>query len=79
MTQARDVGTAVPDDTSWVIPLGVGVDHAVSDRVNLTTTFWLNFTDLDTRSGTANVIQGSDSASAFNGGDGLVRADQVIE
>ncbi len=36
------------DDTSFLIPLGVGLDYAVSDRVSFTSTFLLNFTDLDT-------------------------------
>lgn len=47
------------DDTSWLIPLGVGVDYAVSDRVSLTATFLLNFTNLHTGFGTdAHVMPG---------------------
>ena len=33
-------------DTSWLIPLGVGLDYKVDERVALTSTFLLNFTDL---------------------------------
>jgi hypothetical protein len=39
-------------DTSWLIPLGVGLDYAVTPTISLTTTFLLNFTDLDTGGGT---------------------------
>jgi len=47
------------DDTSWLIPIGVGLDYAVNQNVSLTTNFLLNFTDLDTGAGTgANVMPG---------------------
>ena len=46
-------------DTSWLIPLGVGLDYAVHRSLSLTTTFLLNFTDLDTGPGThTNVMPG---------------------
>ncbi len=46
-------------DTSWLIPLGVGLDYAVHRSLSLTTTFLLNFTDLDTEPGThTNVMPG---------------------
>ena len=38
-------------DTSWLIPLGVGIDYAVTQKMALTATFLLNFTDLDTGHG----------------------------
>ena len=38
-------------DTSWLIPLGVGIDYAVTEKMALTATFLLNFTDLDTGHG----------------------------
>lgn len=47
------------DDTSWLIPIGVGIDFAVSKSISLTADFLLNFTDLDTGGGTgANVMPG---------------------
>ena len=46
-------------DTSFLIPLGIGVDYALTRALSLTGTFLLNFTDLDTgpRTGT-NVMPG---------------------
>jgi len=38
-------------DTSWLIPLGAGLDYAITPRVALTATFLLNFTDIDTGNG----------------------------
>jgi hypothetical protein len=38
-------------DTSWLIPLGVGADYALTERLNLTGTFLINFSDLDTGRG----------------------------
>jgi hypothetical protein len=38
-------------DTSWLIPLGVGIDYAMTQKLALTATFLLNFTDLDTGHG----------------------------
>lgn len=47
------------DDTSWLIPIGVGLDYAVNRTISLTTNFLINFTDLDTGVGTgANVMPG---------------------
>lgn len=46
-------------DTSWLIPLGVGLDYALTQRVGLTATFLLNFTDIHTGRGTdAHVMPG---------------------
>lgn len=39
------------DDTSWLIPLGFGVDYALNNALSLTGTFLLNLTDLDTGRG----------------------------
>lgn len=47
------------DDTSWLIPIGVGADFAISRTVSFTTDFLLNFTDLNTGGGTgSNVMPG---------------------
>ena len=35
-------------DTSFLIPIGVGLDYALNQQVSLTSTFLLNFTDVDT-------------------------------
>jgi hypothetical protein len=35
------------DDTSFLIPIGVGLDYALSNAVSATATFLLNFTDVD--------------------------------
>jgi hypothetical protein len=43
-------------DLSWLIPLGVGVDYALSDTLSATWTFLLNFTDLDTGRRDADVM-----------------------
>jgi len=46
-------------DTSFLIPIGVGLDFALNQQVSLTSTFLLNFTDVDTGRGTdANVMPG---------------------
>ena len=46
-------------DTSFLIPIGVGLDFALNQQVRLTSTFVLNFTDVDTGRGTdANVMPG---------------------
>jgi len=37
------------DDTSFLIPLGGGVEYKLSDSVSLETTFLVNLTDLDVR------------------------------
>lgn len=39
------------DDTSWLVPLGVGIDHTM-DALSLYAMFLLNLTDLDTGGGT---------------------------
>ena len=47
------------DDTSWLIPLGIGLDYALNPKVSLTGTFLLDFTNLDTGAGTgADVMPG---------------------
>lgn len=35
-------------DVSWLIPLGLGADYALNERLSVTGTFLLNFTSLDT-------------------------------
>lgn len=46
-------------DTSFLIPLGVGLDFALNEQVGLTSTFLLNFTDVNTgRRTDANVMPG---------------------
>jgi hypothetical protein len=46
-------------DASWLIPIGVGLDYALNQNLNLTTTFLLNFTDVETGRGTgASVMPG---------------------
>ena len=39
-------------DTSWLLPIGVGFEYVLDRRLAVTTTFLLNFTDLDTGGGT---------------------------
>jgi len=47
------------NDTSFLIPLGIGVDYSLTRTISLTGTFLLNFTDLDTGPGTdTNVMPG---------------------
>jgi len=43
-------------DTSWIIPVGVGVDYILTRDVALTSTFLLNFADLHTGQGTGHVM-----------------------
>jgi len=38
----------VEPDTSWLIPVGIGLDYKLNPKMSLTTTFLLNFTDIDT-------------------------------
>lgn len=38
-------------DTSWLIPLGFGLDYAITQRMALTADFLINFADLDTGHG----------------------------
>ena len=46
-------------DTSFLIPIGVGLDFALNQAVSLTSTFLLDFTDVDTGRGTGtNVMPG---------------------
>lgn len=46
-------------DTSWLIPIGVGVDYKLNNNLTLTSTFLLNFTDVNTGRGTdASVMPG---------------------
>ena len=35
-------------DTSWLIPIGVGLDYSLSPKISWTTTFLLDFTDINT-------------------------------
>jgi hypothetical protein len=47
------------DDTSWLIPIGVAVDYAVTDWLAVNGTLLINLTDLDTGRGTGtNVMPG---------------------
>ncbi len=43
-------------DASWLIPIGVGVDYALNQQLSLTSTFLLNFTDVDTGRGTGATV-----------------------
>ncbi len=43
-------------DTAWLIPLGVGLDYKVDERMALTSTLLLNFTDLEPRPGTHTTV-----------------------
>lgn len=53
-------------DTSFLIPIGVGLDFALNQQVSLTSTFLLNFTDVDTGRGTdANVMPGLTFGARF--------------
>jgi hypothetical protein len=45
-------------DTSWLIPLGVGLDYPLGSRIALTATFLLNLTDLQTSGGSTTVMPG---------------------
>ncbi len=46
-------------DTSFLIPIGVGLDYALNQQVSLTSAFLLNFTDINSGRGTdANVMPG---------------------
>jgi len=38
----------VQSDTSWLIPVGIGLDYKLNPKISLTTTFLLNFTDIET-------------------------------
>lgn len=42
-------GTGKKDDTSFLIPLGVGVEYRLSPRISLDTTAFFNFTDVTVR------------------------------
>jgi len=47
------------DDTSWLVPVGIGYDYALNDSIDLTGTFLLNFTNLHTGGGSgADVMPG---------------------
>ncbi len=37
------------DDTTFLIPIGVGAEYKLTDRISLDTTLFTNFTDLDVR------------------------------
>ena len=46
-------------DTSWLIPIGIGLDYTLNQQLSFMATFLLNFTDLDTGGGTgAHVMPG---------------------
>jgi hypothetical protein len=45
-------------DTSWLIPLGVGLDYPLTSRMGLGATFLLNLTNLDTSGGNTDVMPG---------------------
>lgn len=46
-------------DDSWLIPIGVGVDFAVNEKLSLTSNFLLNFADVHTGRGTdAHIMPG---------------------
>jgi hypothetical protein len=38
-------------DDSWLIPIGIGVDYALNEKLSLASTFLLNFTDIHTSGG----------------------------
>ncbi|HSF67884.1 MAG TPA: hypothetical protein VLA67_10705 [Nitrospiraceae bacterium] len=53
-------------DTSFLIPIGVGLDYALNNQVSLISTFLLNFTDVDTgRRTDANVMPGLTFGARF--------------
>ncbi len=46
-------------DTSWLIPIGIGLDYAVNEKLSLTSAFLINFTDIHTGRGTdAHIMPG---------------------
>ncbi len=46
-------------DTSFLIPLAVGLDYALTEQIGVTSSFLLNLTDLDTGNGNnTNVMPG---------------------
>ena len=46
-------------DTSWLIPIGVGLDYALDEKLSFTSTFLINFTDIHTsRGNNAHVMPG---------------------
>jgi hypothetical protein len=44
------------DDTSWLIPLGLGYDHTLDNGVTVTATTLVNFTNLDVAGDDTNVM-----------------------
>jgi hypothetical protein len=44
------------DDTSWLIPVGAGLDYALTDTISVMATFLLNLTDLDTGRGSGTTV-----------------------
>lgn len=38
-------------DDSWLIPIGVGLDYALNEKLSLASTFLINFTDIHTSRG----------------------------
>ena len=47
-------GSGNKDDTSFLIPLGVGVEYRLSPRISLDTTAFFNFTDINVRNSDQN-------------------------
>ena len=46
-------------DTSWLIPIGIGLDYALNEKLSLTSTFLINFTDIHTsRGNNAHIMPG---------------------
>jgi hypothetical protein len=46
-------------DTSWLIPIGIGLDYALDEKLSLTSTFLINFTDIHTsRGNNAHIMPG---------------------
>lgn len=45
-----------PSDTSFLIPIGIGLDHRVTERMSLTADFLLNFTDLNVGAGRTTTV-----------------------
>jgi hypothetical protein len=46
------------DDTSFLIPIGIGVDYKLNETIALTSTFMLNFTDLSVAGNRTTVMPG---------------------
>ena len=54
------------DDTSWLVPIGLGLQHTLDNGLSLYGAFLLNFTDLNTGRGTdADVMPGVTFGAQF--------------